>query len=195
MLPVLVDWGESDRARGGRCGTIASPPDAHRGGFGDASPGVLGPTLHFIWSVPAGVNRRVAHAKQRDPAISKTAADVIVPFERFRDMMAECRRLFESRGLDLAVWGHISDGNVHPNVIPRSAEDVRAGREAILELGARVIEMGGSPLAEHGVGRNPTKQDLLRLLHGSSGIEGMRAIKSSLDPQLTLANGVMFPAQ
>jgi D-lactate dehydrogenase (cytochrome) len=146
-------------------------------------------------AVPAGVNRRVAQAKQHDAAISKTAADVIVPFERFRDMMAECRRLFESRGLDLAVWGHISDGNVHPNVIPRSAEDVRAGREAILELGARVIEMGGSPLAEHGVGRNPIKQDLLRLLHGSSGIEGMRAIKASLDPQSILANGVMFPAQ
>lgn len=146
-------------------------------------------------AVPAGVNRRVAQARQRHPAISKTAADVIVPFERFGEMMAECRRLFDSRGLDLAVWGHISDGNVHPNVIPRSAEDVRAGREAILELGARVIEMGGSPLAEHGVGRNPIKQDLLRLLHGSAGIEAMLAIKRSLDPRLTLATGVIFQGQ
>ena len=146
-------------------------------------------------AVPAGVNRRVAQAKQADPEISKTAADVIVPFDRFGDMMDECRRLFESRNLDLAVWGHISDGNVHPNVIPRTASDVRAGRQAILELGARVIEMGGSPLAEHGVGRNPIKQELLRLLHGATGVEAMRAIKLSLDPQLILANGVIFPPQ
>ena len=79
-------------------------------------------------AVPAGVNRRVAQARQIDPEISKTAADMIVPFDRFGDMMRECRRLFAERELDLAVWGHISDGNVHPNVIPRRAEDVPRGR-------------------------------------------------------------------
>ena len=146
-------------------------------------------------AVPAGVNRRVALAKQRDGAISKTAADMIVPYERFGDMMAVCRRLFAERELDLAVWGHISDGNVHPNVIPRTAEDVRKGRDAIIALGDAVIAMGGSPLAEHGVGRNPVKQELLRRLYGQHGIDAMRAIKLSLDPHDTLARGVIFPAQ
>ena len=86
---------------------------------------------------------------------------MIVPYDRFGEMMTVCRRLFAERGLDLAVWGHISDGNVHPNVIPKHADDVRKGREAILALGAAVIAMGGCPLAEHGVGRNPIKQQLL----------------------------------
>jgi len=146
-------------------------------------------------AVPAGVNRRVAQAKRIDPAISKTAADMIVPFDRFGDMMAACRRLFTERGLDLAVWGHISDGNVHPNLIPRRAGDVEKGREAILELGNEVIAMGGCPLAEHGVGRNPVKQELLRRLYGSGGIDDMRAIKLSLDPNGSLARGVIFPTQ
>jgi D-lactate dehydrogenase (cytochrome) len=146
-------------------------------------------------AVPAGVNRRVAQAKRQDPAISKTAADMIVPFDHFGDMMRECRRLFAERDLDLAVWGHISDGNVHPNVIPRNAEDMRKGREAILELGASVILMGGCPLAEHGVGRNPIKQELLRQLYGTGGVDAMRAIKLSLDPHGSLASGVIFPAQ
>jgi D-lactate dehydrogenase (cytochrome) len=146
-------------------------------------------------AVPAGVNRRVARAKQGDSAISKTAADMIVPFERFGDMMRQCRFLFGERDLDLAVWGHISDGNVHPNVIPRRADDVRKGREAILELGKRVIAMGGCPLAEHGVGRNPIKQELLRRLYGSAGVAAMRALKLSLDPKGSLARGVIFPPQ
>jgi D-lactate dehydrogenase (cytochrome) len=146
-------------------------------------------------AVPAGVNRRVARARQLDPAISKTAADMIVPFDRFADMMAECRRLFAARDLDLAVWGHISDGNVHPNVIPRSVRDVTEGRAAILELGRVVIEMGGCPLAEHGVGRNPGKQQLLIQLYGPDGVNAMRAIKLSLDPQGSLAPGVIFPTQ
>ncbi len=147
-------------------------------------------------AVPAGVNRRVALAQQQiDPRIYKTAADMIVPFGRFAEMMGECRRLFAERGLDLAVWGHISDGNVHPNVIPRSAGDVTKGQEAVLALGDAVIGMGGSPLAEHGVGRNPIKQELLRRLYGSDGIAAMRAVKLSLDPRGVLAPGVVFPAQ
>ncbi len=147
-------------------------------------------------AVPAGVNRRVALAQhQLDPRIYKTAADMIVPFARFAEMMRECRRLFAERDLDLAVWGHISDGNVHPNVIPRSADDVTKGQEAILALGDAVIAMGGSPLAEHGVGRSPIKQALLRRLYGPDGIAAMRAIKFSLDPRGVLAPGVVFPAQ
>jgi D-lactate dehydrogenase (cytochrome) len=147
-------------------------------------------------AVPAGVNRRVALAQQQiDPRIYKTAADMIVPFDRFGEMMRVCRQLFAERGLDLAVWGHISDGNVHPNLIPTSADDVKKGQEAILLLGDAVIAMGGSPLAEHGVGRNPIKQELLRRLYGSTGIEAMRALKLSLDPHGRLAPGVVFPPQ
>lgn len=146
-------------------------------------------------AVPAGVNRRIAQAKRRDPAISKTAADMIVPYARFAEMMTECRRLFAERDLDVAVWGHISDGNVHPNVLPRSAGDVENGRDAILALGAAVIALGGSPLAEHGVGRSPIKQALLRQLYGAGGVEAMRAIKLSLDPHGSLASGVIFPPQ
>ena len=147
-------------------------------------------------AVPAGVNRRVALAQQTiDPLISKTAADMIVPFDRFGEMMRTCRRLFAERGLDLAVWGHISDGNVHPNVIPASADDVKKGQEAILALGDEVIRMGGCPLAEHGVGRSAIKQQLLRQLYGAEGVAAMRAIKLSLDPNGLLAPGVIFPAQ
>jgi len=147
-------------------------------------------------AVPAGVNRRVALAQQQvDARIYKTAADMIVPYEHFAEMMQVCRRLFAERGLDLAVWGHISDGNVHPNVIPSSVEDVTQGQAAVLALGDAVIAMGGSPLAEHGVGRNPIKQELLRRLYGPAGVDAMRALKLSLDPHDVLASGVLFPAQ
>jgi D-lactate dehydrogenase (cytochrome) len=143
-------------------------------------------------AVPAGVNRRVALAKQRDPGVSKTAADMIVPFERFGEMLQIYRDGFASRGLDFAVWGHISDGNVHPNVIPRSYQDVERGKEAILLFGGEATRLGGCPLAEHGVGRNPVKQALLRDLYGEAGIDQMRAVKRALDPDWKLAPGVIF---
>ena len=163
-----------------------------------AAPGEARRAAQFIAireAVPAAVNARVARAHaQVDARISKTAADMIVPFAAFGEMLAIYRRGFESRGLDYAIWGHASDGNVHPNVIPRSWADVVAGRAAILEFGHEVARLGGCPLAEHGVGRSALKQALLRQLHGEAGIEEMRAVKRALDPDWKLAPGVLLPA-
>lgn len=146
--------------------------------------------------VPAAVNARVGRAKQTiDPRIAKTAADMIVPFESLDALLTMYDEEFRRRGLDAAVWGHISDGNLHPNVIPRSIADVESGREAILAFGREVIRLGGSPLAEHGVGRHPIKQQLLAELYGGEGIAQMRAIKRALDPDGKMAPGVLFPAQ
>jgi D-lactate dehydrogenase (cytochrome) len=144
-------------------------------------------------AVPAGVNRRVGMAKRDvDSRIEKTAADMVVPVARFGEMMEIYRLGFEARGLDYAIWGHISDGNVHPNVIPRSHQDVISGKEAILEFGRAAVALGGCPLAEHGVGRNGVKQALLRQLYGETGIREMRAVKRALDPGWKLAPGVIF---
>jgi D-lactate dehydrogenase (cytochrome) len=163
---------------------IALPHDARR----------IGELLAVREAVPAGVNQRIGQAKRSvDARIEKTAADMIVPFDRLAEMMAIYRRGFEARGLDYAIWGHISDGNVHPNVIARSFDDVEQGKAAILEFGREVARLGGCPLAEHGVGRNPVKQALLRQLYGEHGLEEMRAVKRALDPRWRLSPGVIFP--
>ncbi len=144
-------------------------------------------------AVPEAVNARVGRAKQTiDARISKMAADMIVPFDRLDELMTRYDEEFARRGLDAAVWGHVSDGNLHPNVLCRSFADVESAREAILLFGRDVIRMGGSPLAEHGVGRNPIKQQLLRLMYGDAGIDEMRAVKRALDPGWKLAPGVVF---
>lgn len=144
-------------------------------------------------AVPAAVNARVGRARANiDSRITKTAADMIVPFDRLEAILSIYDEGFRRHGLDAAVWGHISDGNLHPNVIPTSYRDVEAGKDAIREFGREVIRLGGSPLAEHGVGRHPVKQELLRQLYGLEGIDEMRAVKRTLDPDFKLAPGVIF---
>ncbi len=145
-------------------------------------------------AVPASVNGQVAIAKAHvHPDIQKTAGDLIVPFDRLADSIAAYRRLLERRDLSYAIWGHVSDGNLHPNVVPRALRDVEEGQAAILEMGREVVAMGGAPLAEHGVGRSPLKQQLLRELYGDRGIDEMRAVKRALDPGWKLSSGVLFP--
>ena len=145
-------------------------------------------------AVPASVNARIAATKARvHPGIHKTAGDMIVPFDRLADSIALYQRTFERYGLEYAIWGHVSDGNLHPNVVPRSLEDVERGQEAIVEMARQVVAMGGAPLAEHGVGRSTVKQQLLLELYGERGINEMREVKRALDPGWKLSPGVLFP--
>jgi D-lactate dehydrogenase (cytochrome) len=145
-------------------------------------------------AVPAAINERIGRLKATvDQGIQKVAADVIVPFEQIERLIAFCSEAFAARALDGAVWGHISDGNLHPNVIPQSMAAVANGQDAVLAIGREAIRLGGAPLAEHGVGRNRVKQQLLRELYGDGGIAAMRRVKAALDPEWKLAPGVLFP--
>jgi D-lactate dehydrogenase (cytochrome) len=144
-------------------------------------------------AVPEGVNARVrAAALASGEPVSKSGGDVIVPFERFAEARVRFREILASTGLDAAIWGHISDGNVHPNLVATGAATMEAARAAQLAIGEVAIAMGGSPLAEHGTGRNPVKKKLLAMLHGEAGVESMRATKRALDPHWQLAPGVLF---
>jgi D-lactate dehydrogenase (cytochrome) len=147
-------------------------------------------------AVPAAVNARIGAAKASlGPAVQKVAGDFIVPFDDLDGALTIYRDAFERRNLQYAIWGHISDGNLHPNLIPRSLDDIEKGRDALLEMARGVNAFGGAPLAEHGVGRNPLKQQFLREMYGESGIEQMRAVKRALDPEGKLAAGVLFPTK
>jgi D-lactate dehydrogenase (cytochrome) len=144
-------------------------------------------------AVPAAVNRRVRERQREiDPSISKSGGDVIVPFPRVGESLRAYRQILSRRGLDHAIWGHISDGNFHPNALPESREQMLRAKEAQLEIGRAAIALDGCPLSEHGVGRNPVKQALLSELYGERGIEEMRAVKRALDPTGKLAPGVLF---
>jgi D-lactate dehydrogenase (cytochrome) len=143
-------------------------------------------------SVPRAVNAAVGVASQRHPEIHKTAGDFIVPFDRLEESLALYRHTLEEQNLEYAVWGHLSDGNLHPNVVPRSPRQMQQAQEALLEIAREVTTMGGSPLAEHGVGRSSLKQQMLRGLYGESGIEEMRTVKRALDPHGKFAPGVLF---
>jgi D-lactate dehydrogenase (cytochrome) len=177
LQKVLDSCGVTDEA------TVAAPDD-ERG---------VQRLFELREAVPSSVNALVAAAKARThPDIEKTAGDMVVPFERLAESLALYRDAFDSRGLEYAIWGHVSDGNLHPNVIPRTLDEMLRGREAIFDIARGVIAMGGAPLAEHGVGRSTLKQRLLSELYGDEGIDQMRAVKRALDPDWKLAPGVLF---
>ena len=145
--------------------------------------------------VPASVNRRIGRAKQDvDGRIEKTAGDMIVPFEHLEELLRLTTG--SSNGSGISTW---PSGATSPMATfirtcwrARLRTSNRAARRFSKSV-AQSLRLGGSPLAEHGVGRNRVKQQLLEELYGREGIEDMRAVKRALDPRWTLASGVLFP--
>jgi D-lactate dehydrogenase (cytochrome) len=145
-------------------------------------------------AVPKRVNETLLERRRADPAVRKVGGDLIVPFEHLSDMVRVYEEGFSRRGLEHAIWGHASDGNLHPNALPRSAAEVAAGNDALHEFAREAAARGGAPLSEHGVGRSPVKQEMLRRFLGDAAIASMRAVKRGLDPEGRFAPGVIFPS-
>ncbi|MFH1468519.1 MAG: FAD-binding oxidoreductase [Pseudomonadota bacterium] len=144
-------------------------------------------------AIPLAVSEWMLAQQRADPGVHKVGGDMIVPFAHLPAMLAAYRAAFRACGLDHCVYGHISDGNLHPNGLPVCAADVAAAEATLLTLASQAIALGGCPLSEHGVGRSPLKQRMLALARGPAAIAEMKALKAALDPGWTLARGVLFP--
>ena len=149
--------------------------------------------LHeFREAVPKRVNEILASCRLDDPGAKKVGGDLIVPFDRLGEMIRIYEDGFTRRGLEFAIWGHASDGNLHPNAIPRTSAEARLASEALFEFADEAARRGGCPLSEHGVGKSPVKQEMMRRFLGDAAVARMREIKRAIDPEWRMAPGVVL---
>ena len=95
-------------------------------------------------------------------------------------------------GLQIYVFGHAGDGNLHTEtIITRNDEAMaRLGDEATERIVRRALSLGGTIAGEHGVGL--AKKMFIEEEHGSA-VDLMRAIKGALDPRGIMNPGKIFP--
>ncbi|HEX5387155.1 MAG TPA: FAD-binding oxidoreductase [Gemmatimonadales bacterium] len=120
--------------------------------------------------------------------------DACVPVPKLGEYVAAVRRAAEARGLQVVVFGHAGDGNVHVNVLPELA---RSGWEQAIaglldEVSDAVVRMGGVPSGEHGTGR--LRASLLERIYGEEIVALFRRVKASFDPLGILNPGVILPS-
>jgi FAD/FMN-containing dehydrogenase len=122
--------------------------------------------------------------------------DVSLPIAALDGFTAELARVFELRypGWQIALFGHIGDGNLHINVMKPDALDKEAflqrTHEADRDLFELVRKHGGSISAEHGIGL--LKKDFLAYARTPDEIALMKAFKRALDPKGILNPGKIF---
>jgi len=144
----------------------------------------------FRHALPEIVNSRIGAIRQRHPTVTKLGTDMAVPDAYLEHILAFYRARLDPAGLDYVIFGHIGDNHLHVNILPRNPEEYAAGKKLYAEFAAEVVRCGGSPAAEHGIGR--LKTGFLALLYGADGVAQMRTLKAAFDPDFRLAPGVWF---
>jgi len=163
---------EACRESGARQVTVASTPEEHE----------------TLWAARRGVSPSLARMRP-----NKLGEDISVPPSKVPEALRELRRISERHALPIPVFGHIGDGNLHPNILcdrrnPDEMRRVDAAAREILEL---AVKLGGTLSGEHGIGLS--KRDFLPLGLTPESISLQRRIKSLFDPNGILNPGKVFP--
>lgn len=144
----------------------------------------------FRHALPETVNSRIAEIRKTHPTVTKLGTDMAVPDACLEEVLALYRAELAARGLEYVIFGHIGDNHLHVNILPRSPAEYQAGRELYAQFARDVVRMGGSPAAEHGIGK--LKTAFLEILLGGEGLAQMRAVKAVFDPAFRLGPGTLF---
>ena len=123
---------------------------------------------------------------------TKIGEDIAVPPGNIPNMIQAVKEIAETYKLNMVVFGHAGDGNLHPNIMTdkRNAEEMERVSKAIDELFARALELGGTLSGEHGIGFMKAPYLLQEL--GRDGYLAQKAVKDSLDPAGFLNPGKIF---
>jgi FAD/FMN-containing dehydrogenase len=122
--------------------------------------------------------------------------DIALPVAGLEAFCADLERLFEERypGWEIALFGHIGDGNLHVNVMKPDAMDratfLAKTSEADHAIFSLVKKHAGSISAEHGIGL--LKKAYLGYSRTPEEIALMRGIKQVLDPKGIMNPGKVF---
>ncbi|MEW9899323.1 FAD-binding oxidoreductase [Chitinivorax sp. PXF-14] len=128
--------------------------------------------------------------REQIPAAQKHAGgnikhDIGVPSAALPEFVAAADAALRSRfpGVEIIAFGHAGDGNLHYNVArtrDKPADTFLDEAEVNAIVYREVARVGGTPSAEHGVGQ--LKRGLLPAWAGETGMQWMRSIKATLDP-------------
>ena len=123
---------------------------------------------------------------------TKVSLDFAVPADRFAELYAYYQNVREANiDIETILFGHIGENHLHFNYFPKDKEEKERVSRLYEEAARKVISMGGTIAAEHGIGK--LKHKYLEMMYGRQGILEMAAVKKALDPACILSLDNIFP--
>jgi len=105
------------------------------------------------------------------------------------DMIRAVKQTAAKYNVTIGTFGHAGDGNLHPTIVCdiRDAAEMERVQQAMDEIFATAISLGGTLSGEHGIGLGKLKY--MEDQFGTAGISAMQAIKKALDPNCIMNPG------
>ncbi len=124
---------------------------------------------------------------------NKLGEDVCIPPRALVALIRRVREIAAKYALEIPVFGHIGDGNLHPNILcdKTNREEMLRVAGAAREIFEATVELGGTLSGEHGIGL--LKKQFMELDVGPDTLAVMRTIKDALDPLGIMNPGKIFP--
>jgi len=121
----------------------------------------------------------------------KIAEDVVVPRSHIPTLIRALEAMGKKFGIPILSFGHAGDGNFHVNIMIKETPEERAKAEqAVEEIFAETIRLGGTLSGEHGIGTS--KAPYLGMELSKDVIETLKGIKKLFDPNNILNPGKIF---
>lgn len=118
--------------------------------------------------------------------------DIAIPRSSLPTVVRTIEALGRQYGLRVVQFGHIGDGNLHPNVMFDPQEDSEEKVWELLHEIARVaLRHGGVLSGEHGIGI--MKRDFMSEALDPETLDALRSVKAAFDPQNRLNPGKVLP--
>ncbi|MBV8371112.1 MAG: FAD-binding protein [Candidatus Eremiobacteraeota bacterium] len=124
---------------------------------------------------------------------NKLGEDVCIPPRGIAALIRRVREIAAEYALEIPVFGHVGDGNLHPNILcdKTNAEEMRRVAGAARAIFEATVVLGGTLSGEHGIGL--LKKQFMELDLGPDALAVMRKIKDALDPLGIMNPGKVFP--
>ncbi len=118
--------------------------------------------------------------------------DIAVPRSALPEVVRQTEALGKKYGFPLVQFGHIGDGNLHPNVMfdPKTDDEAKVW-ELLHEVARVALHHGGVLSGEHGIGL--MKRDFMKEAVDGETLGALRAVKTAFDPQNLLNPGKVLP--
>ncbi len=161
---------------------------AREGGAAEVRQAATPAESEALWQARRAVSPAISRLRP-----NKLGEDISVPRAAIPAMVRKVKEIAERNRLPIPLFGHIGDGNLHPNILcdlkdHAEMERVQAAAREIFEA---AIDLGGTLSGEHGIGM--LKREFLHRSLDAAQIEIMSRIKWALDPDNRLNPGKVFP--
>lgn len=136
--------------------------------------------------------RRSAFASCAKIAPNIMSEDIVVPKDKFPQMIEKIQNISQKYNLKTALLAHAGDGNIHPHFIIdlRDKDETKRFLSAKDEIFEAAINIGGSLSGEHGIGIE--KKKYLPKLFDEKNIELQKELKKLFDKNNIMNSGIMF---